>query len=556
MRKIWKAIVLSAIVCSMSLTALAPVAPVMQVAAASTQNMISGELSDGFSWSLDTSSQVLTVEGNGTLKVDANCGWIQYDAHINTVVLGDGITDIDSYFLNLDIDTLVLGSGFNAYDGAKGTPNSKFEVSSQNPFFSTHDGALYSKDGKTLIRVPAARSQVTLKPGTEVIADYSFWCSKADYVILPEGVKTVAPGAFCLMEGDGIIPVVVPDSIQSIGLDYTVSSDRNVVFLFSSKNRVAGAAFSYMYGAYDFVKGWEKLHYRTVEEIYQGVTSTTYGWKSVCGNLFFVTKDGCAETGWIYDQGKYYFYERSNMEIWTSKTFESSYQTKDGYYKAAFTVDETGAMVGTPPSGMMAVTTESVKPISISGSESAKSGFVTEKGNTYYYKDGAKLTGLQYIDGKTYYFGENGVMQKSKWVKADGTWYFLNDYGAGVVNCWRLNGGKYFYLGADGKMKTNSWIKDYGSRYYVKADGSRYESSWAKINGAWYWFGGSGKMAESQWLKLADGKWYYFTGSGAMAANRWVKSGAYWYYLGKDGAMLTSTVTPDGYRVDSQGRWR
>ena len=61
-------------------------------------------------------------------------------------------------------------------------------------------------------------------------------------------------------------------------------------------------------------------------------------------------------------------------------------------------------------------------------------------------------------------------------------------------------------------------------------------------------------MAQSRWLKLG-GKWYYFTGSGAMTANKWVKSGQYWYYLGKNGAMLTGTTTPDGYRVDSQGRW-
>lgn len=203
------------------------------------------------------------------------------------------------------------------------------------------------------------------------------------------------------------------------------------------------------------------------------------------------------------------------------------------------------------------------------------SGFITENGKTYYYKDGEKMTGLQRINGKAYYLGTDGIMQTSKWVLADGNWYYLNNYGAGVVNCWRLKDGKYVYLGADGKMKTNCWIKDYNEWYYVKTDGTRYESSWAKIDDNWYWFGGSGKMMSNGWLKLADGKWYYFrsggqmatgwikdgnkwyylTGSGAMAANKWVKSGSYWYYLGSSGAMLTNTITPDGYRVDSEGRW-
>lgn len=219
----------------------------------------------------------------------------------------------------------------------------------------------------------------------------------------------------------------------------------------------------------------------------------------------------------------------------------------------------------------------------------ANSWYTAANGKTYYFGEAAgwggqkeplMLTGTQVIDGKTYTFGEdgalqnqgdefqpsglifqngkayyyeNGVMQKSKWIQVSGNWYYLNDYGAGVVNCWRLKDGKYVYLGADGKMKTNCWVKDYGKWYYVKSDGSRYESSWAKIGGVWYWFGGSGKMAENQWLKL-NGKWYYFSGSGAMEANKWLRSEAYWYYLGSDGAMLTNTVTPDGYQVDGEGR--
>ena len=186
--------------------------------------------------------------------------------------------------------------------------------------------------------------------------------------------------------------------------------------------------------------------------------------------------------------------------------------------------------------------------------DTAASGFVTDGDKTWYYKDGQYIIGYQVINGKRYVFDDNGVMQHSKWVQIYNVWHYLNDNGAAVVNCWRLKDGKYVYLGEYGGMKTGCWIKDYGYWYYVKADGSRYESSWAKINGVWYWFGGSGKMAQSQWLKLG-GKWYYFTGSGAMAANKWVKSGAYWYYLGSDGAMLTNTVTPDGYRVDAQGRW-
>ena len=189
-----------------------------------------------------------------------------------------------------------------------------------------------------------------------------------------------------------------------------------------------------------------------------------------------------------------------------------------------------------------------------------------------YYPD-AVQTGLVYENGKAYIYDGNGNMLRSGWYQAGGDWYYLNDYGAGVVNCWRMKDGEYVYLGSDGKMAVNQWIQDYGDWYYVQADGTRYESTWARIGGNWYWFGGSGKMMSDGWLKLADGywyyfnpsgamatgwkyvggKWYYLTGSGAMAANRWVQSGGLWYYVGSSGAMLTNTTTPDGHWVNGSG---
>ena len=40
-----------------------------------------------------------------------------------------------------------------------------------------------------------------------------------------------------------------------------------------------------------------------------------------------------------------------------------------------------------------------------------------------------------------------------------------------------------------------------------------------------------------------------------MAANQWLKGWFCWYYAGPDGAMLTNTVTPDGYELDDTGAY-
>ena len=202
--------------------------------------------------------------------------------------------------------------------------------------------------------------------------------------------------------------------------------------------------------------------------------------------------------------------------------------------------------------------------------------FWTVGGKTYYFDANSRMvTGAITIDGKLYCFSDGGVMQKDGWVKANDTWYYLKD-GTPVTTGWTQVNGIWYYLSSDGKMKANCWIKDNGRWYWVSGSGARYTSCWGKINGKWYWFDeagrmmengwrmingvwyyfyASGAMAENAWVKTG-GRWYYCTGSGAMAKNAWIKSGNYWYYLGFDGGMLTNTTTPDGYRVDSEGRWR
>lgn len=49
--------------------------------------------------------------------------------------------------------------------------------------------------------------------------------------------------------------------------------------------------------------------------------------------------------------------------------------------------------------------------------------------------------------------------------------------------------------------------------------------------------------------QLADNKWYYYDEQGNMLADAWIGN----YYVGGDGAMLTHTLTPDGYWLGEDG---
>ncbi|MDD7267788.1 MAG: NlpC/P60 family protein [Lachnospiraceae bacterium] len=85
----------------------------------------------------------------------------------------------------------------------------------------------------------------------------------------------------------------------------------------------------------------------------------------------------------------------------------------------------------------------------------------------------------------------------------------------------------------------------------VDEKGQAVNGSWVLQQGTGWWYRYDDNLyPTSRWLKI-DGNWFYFKANGYMARNTWIKD----YYLGNNGAMLTNTYTPDGYRVDASGKW-
>lgn len=99
--------------------------------------------------------------------------------------------------------------------------------------------------------------------------------------------------------------------------------------------------------------------------------------------------------------------------------------------------------------------------------------------------------------------------------------------------------------------KAGEWIQgSNGKWWYRHTDGTCTKSDWELIDGSWYYFDADGWMMTG-WVQV-KGKWYYLLPNGVMAVNTWVESV---YYVGSDGAMLTNKMTPDGYIVNSEGKW-
>ena len=121
-----------------------------------------------------------------------------------------------------------------------------------------------------------------------------------------------------------------------------------------------------------------------------------------------------------------------------------------------------------------------------------------------------------------------------------------NDSEETTSSGWQQNGGNWSYY--EDNSAVTDWKKINGTWYYFDGNGVM-TTNWQKVSGAWYYMDNSGAM-QTDWKKISNA-WYYFNADGVMQENRWVGD----YYLGSSGAMLVNTTTPDGYRVDSSGKW-
>ena len=90
----------------------------------------------------------------------------------------------------------------------------EIEIAFGNTVYMSHNGAVYSADGKTLLYVPSGKTgTVDILEGTESIGEYSFMRSKSNHVNIPETVKSIGKNAFV---SSSLTSVEIPSSVESI----------------------------------------------------------------------------------------------------------------------------------------------------------------------------------------------------------------------------------------------------------------------------------------------------------------------------------------------------
>ena len=111
-------------------------------------------------------------------------------------------------------------------------------------------------------------------------------------------------------------------------------------------------------------------------------------------------------------------------------------------------------------------------------SSEAKTGWIKDDTGWWYRRsDGSyPKSELATIDGKEYYFNEDGYMHVG-WKGIGGNWYLFGEDGAKVTGWkkWQDAGDgktKWYFMDETGKMKSNEFILDGGALYRVNYDGS------------------------------------------------------------------------------------
>lgn len=197
----------------------------------------------------------------------------------------------------------------------------------------------------------------------------------------------------------------------------------------------------------------------------------------------------------------------------------------------------------------------------------------------YFVRNGALVSGWEYINGHWYWFDSSaGCKMATGWIELSGSRYYLaqgGDFQGAMATGWLYDGGAWYYAKASGHMAGgweliggawywfdsdrgcamaqgcvtvdgqdyllgeyglgDGWVSYAGTWYYGR-DGQP-ETGWLKLGVTWYWLDPSahGAMATG-WSDISSTR-YYFDASGAMATG-WILDGGSWYYADASGAVL------------------
>ena len=188
------------------------------------------------------------------------------------------------------------------------------------------------------------------------------------------------------------------------------------------------------------------------------------------------------------------------------------------------------------------------------------------------------------VDGKFYFYTEDGTILKSQWITYNDSQYYVDETGAAVSGFYTTPDGKTWYFqpgsglpyaryGLIIFLENNNTPSYHYTFYYVDKDNGLIKNNWVKTDHGWSWAGADGRFIEgwftapngTTWYLTVkteggapvitdaasvNGKLYFFDPSTGLLRNSWVNMGQgveAWCWAGPDGAAISGWFkTPDG----------
>lgn len=300
-------------------------------------------------------------------------------------------------------------------------------------------------------------------------------------------------------------------------------------------------------------------------EMETGNQKNKSGWAQIDEKWYSFQSWGGVRTGWFnYDGNKYYLHEDGHMEdnalivngtMYLFKSWGGMRVNDVGSYEGNYYyVGADGAVSTTTGWKKIKTSTQTIWYwATADGGKLLTNSWLDYNGNSYYLKADGKMAFNEWLDN-TYYFRSWGAAYKNAWTKVNNVWYYFDGNGKKYTSGWLTYKGNEYYLKSDGTMLANEWLD---GKYYFKSWGGMYKNEWGKSGDTWYWFNADGtKRTQKGWFlydknyyyldkdgKMLtgwvyhDGNYYYMKSWGGMAHDEWILHDKNWYYFKSWGGM-------------------
>ena len=142
---------------------------------------------------------------------------------LSSVTIGNGVTSIGydafencSSLTSIVIPDSVTYIGDCAFEGCSSLTS--IDVDSDNAYYKSIDGNLYTKDGKTIVQYAIGKKDITfaIPDGVTSIGRYAFsGCTSLANVTIPDSVTYIDYCAFAYCSS--LTSITIPDSVTHIG---------------------------------------------------------------------------------------------------------------------------------------------------------------------------------------------------------------------------------------------------------------------------------------------------------------------------------------------------